>query len=58
MNKKIIQRLIQESSEAVSSGMKLLEQNKLKTGIVILDSSLVSFLKELVQLERNVKAAQ
>jgi len=55
MNRKIVQRLLQESSEAVDSGMQLLNKSKVRGGFVLLDNSLVSFLKELVQLERQLK---
>lgn len=57
MNKKIVQRLMTESTEAVSSGMQLIKKHKVAGGLVLLDSSLVSFLKELVQLERHLKSA-
>lgn len=55
INRKLVHKMIQESNEAVSAGMELLNRSKVSGGLVPLDSALVSFLKELVQLERHLK---
>ncbi|KAI1280805.1 SET and MYND domain-containing protein 4 [Halotydeus destructor] len=56
MNKRIISKLVQESEVAVNRIKETVRNSQTSFGLVCLDSSLVSCLKELVELEKHLKA--
>lgn len=56
MNKRLVSKLIQESEQAVNHVKETVRKSATSAGLVLLDASLVSCLKELVELERHVKA--
>lgn len=55
INKKLLARLITESNSLITSIHQSLNANKIANQLLVLDSSVISCLKELVQLEKSVK---
>lgn len=55
MNKKLLARLITESNSLIQVVHEALDASKISGDLLVLDSSLVQCLKELVQLEKQIK---
>jgi hypothetical protein len=58
MHKKLLTRLVSESVAAMKSVKQGIRENEVSGDLVLLDSSLVSCLKEMVELEKNLKSCQ
>ena len=58
MHKKLLSRLLSESVAAMKSVKQGIRENEVSGDLVLLDSALVSCLKEMVELEKNLKAYQ
>lgn len=55
INKKLLTRLITESNSLITTVHQSLDNSKIGDNLLVLDSSVISCLKELVQLEKSVK---
>lgn len=58
INKKLVTKLYQESESLIKQVKESITKNETSCGLLILDSALVSCLKELVELEKHLRTAK